>query len=149
LAGHDHLDERPLQQRVELVRHRELDAVLPLLLHPTSLATLKVVAVVIGHVVGVVAAHDRAIHLVSLVQWARTALVLCEPSPLADKPSRIQTRDKELRTSHNRLTTDSPKVASGPCLYTYKTSGTYATFFVIGSPVGRSEFHISKAIDGC
>jgi len=31
--------------------------------HPTALATLKVVAVVVGHVVGVVAAHDRAIHL--------------------------------------------------------------------------------------
>ena len=31
--------------------------------HPTALATLKVVAVVVGHVVGVIAAHDRAIHL--------------------------------------------------------------------------------------
>ncbi|WP_028652796.1 hypothetical protein [Nocardioides halotolerans] len=31
--------------------------------HPTALATLKVVCVVVGHVVGVVAAHDRAIHL--------------------------------------------------------------------------------------
>jgi hypothetical protein len=31
--------------------------------HPTSLAVLKVLAVVTGHVVGVVAAHDRAIHL--------------------------------------------------------------------------------------
>lgn len=31
--------------------------------HPTALATLKVVAVVIGHIVGVVAAHDRAIRL--------------------------------------------------------------------------------------
>jgi hypothetical protein len=31
--------------------------------HPTALATLKVLAVVIGHVVGVVAAHDRAIRL--------------------------------------------------------------------------------------
>ena len=31
--------------------------------HPTSLATVKVLAVVVGHVVGVVAAHDRAIHL--------------------------------------------------------------------------------------
>lgn len=31
--------------------------------HPTALATIKVLAVVVGHVVGVVAAHDRAIHL--------------------------------------------------------------------------------------
>jgi hypothetical protein len=31
--------------------------------HPTALATVKVLAVVVGHVVGVVAAHDRAIHL--------------------------------------------------------------------------------------
>ncbi len=31
--------------------------------HPTALATIKVVAVVIGHIVGVVAAHDRAIRL--------------------------------------------------------------------------------------
>jgi hypothetical protein len=31
--------------------------------HPTALATVKVVAVVVGHVVGVIAAHDRAIHL--------------------------------------------------------------------------------------
>ena len=31
--------------------------------HPTLLASVKVLAVVVGHVVGVVAAHDRAIHL--------------------------------------------------------------------------------------
>jgi hypothetical protein len=31
--------------------------------HPTSLAVLKVLAVVIGHVLGVIAAHDRAIRL--------------------------------------------------------------------------------------
>jgi hypothetical protein len=31
--------------------------------HPTALATIKVLAVVIGHVLGVIAAHDRAIHL--------------------------------------------------------------------------------------
>ena len=31
--------------------------------HPTALATVKVLCVVLGHVVGVVAAHDRAIHL--------------------------------------------------------------------------------------
>jgi hypothetical protein len=31
--------------------------------HPTALATIKVLAVVVGHVVGVIAAHDRAIHL--------------------------------------------------------------------------------------
>jgi hypothetical protein len=31
--------------------------------HPTALATVKVLAVVVGHVVGVIAAHDRAIHL--------------------------------------------------------------------------------------
>ncbi len=31
--------------------------------HPTALATVKVVAVVLGHIVGVVAAHDRAIRL--------------------------------------------------------------------------------------
>jgi hypothetical protein len=31
--------------------------------HPSALATIKVLAVVLGHVVGVVAAHDRAIHL--------------------------------------------------------------------------------------
>jgi hypothetical protein len=31
--------------------------------HPTALATVKVLAVVLGHVVGVTAAHDRAIHL--------------------------------------------------------------------------------------
>ena len=31
--------------------------------HPTALATVKVLAVVLGHVVGVVAAHDRAIRL--------------------------------------------------------------------------------------
>jgi hypothetical protein len=31
--------------------------------HPTLLATIKVLAVVLGHVVGVVAAHDRAIRL--------------------------------------------------------------------------------------
>lgn len=32
-------------------------------LHPTFLALSKVVAVVVGHVLGVIAAHDRAIHL--------------------------------------------------------------------------------------
>jgi hypothetical protein len=32
-------------------------------LHPTALATIKVLAVVVGHVVGVIAAHDRAIQL--------------------------------------------------------------------------------------
>jgi hypothetical protein len=32
-------------------------------LHPAALATVKVLAVVVGHIVGVVAAHDRAIHL--------------------------------------------------------------------------------------
>ena len=31
--------------------------------HPTLLATTKVLAVVIGHVLGVIAAHDRAIKL--------------------------------------------------------------------------------------
>ena len=31
--------------------------------HPTLLATIKVLAVVIGHVVGVIAAHDRAVRL--------------------------------------------------------------------------------------
>jgi hypothetical protein len=31
--------------------------------HPTFLATTKVLAVVFGHVVGVIAAHDRALHL--------------------------------------------------------------------------------------
>ena len=31
--------------------------------HPTALATLKVLAVVVGHVLGVIAAHDRAVHL--------------------------------------------------------------------------------------
>jgi hypothetical protein len=31
--------------------------------HPTMLATIKVVAVVVGHVLGVISAHDRAIHL--------------------------------------------------------------------------------------
>jgi len=31
--------------------------------HPTALATTKVLCVVTGHVIGVVAAHDRAIHL--------------------------------------------------------------------------------------
>jgi hypothetical protein len=31
--------------------------------HPTLLATTKVVAVVVGHILGVVAAHDRAIRL--------------------------------------------------------------------------------------
>jgi hypothetical protein len=31
--------------------------------HPTALATVKVLCVVTGHVVGVIAAHDRAIHL--------------------------------------------------------------------------------------
>lgn len=34
-----------------------------LTLHPTALATIKVLAVVLGHVVGVVAAHDRALVL--------------------------------------------------------------------------------------
>ena len=31
--------------------------------HPTLLANIKVLAVVVGHVLGVVAAHDRAIRL--------------------------------------------------------------------------------------
>jgi hypothetical protein len=31
--------------------------------HPSLLATIKVLAVVLGHIVGVIAAHDRAIHL--------------------------------------------------------------------------------------
>ena len=31
--------------------------------HPTLLATIKVSAVVLGHVLGVVAAHDRAVRL--------------------------------------------------------------------------------------
>jgi hypothetical protein len=31
--------------------------------HPTMLATVKVVSVVVGHVLGVISAHDRAIHL--------------------------------------------------------------------------------------
>ncbi|MBO9523865.1 MAG: hypothetical protein J7518_20210 [Nocardioidaceae bacterium] len=34
-----------------------------LFLHPTLLATIKVLAVVVGHIVGVVAAHDRALML--------------------------------------------------------------------------------------
>jgi hypothetical protein len=32
-------------------------------LHPTALATIKVLAVVLGHIVGVIAAHDRALEL--------------------------------------------------------------------------------------
>jgi hypothetical protein len=31
--------------------------------HPTALATIKVLAVVAGHIVGVTAAHDRAVEL--------------------------------------------------------------------------------------
>jgi hypothetical protein len=31
--------------------------------HPTSLAVIKVLAVIVGHIVGVIAAHDRAIKL--------------------------------------------------------------------------------------
>jgi hypothetical protein len=31
--------------------------------HPTLLATIKVLSVVVGHVLGVIAAHDRAVHL--------------------------------------------------------------------------------------
>ena len=31
--------------------------------HPTLLANIKVIAVVLGHVVGVIAAHDRAVRL--------------------------------------------------------------------------------------
>ena len=31
--------------------------------HPTFLATVKVLAIVLGHVVGVIAAHDRALRL--------------------------------------------------------------------------------------
>jgi hypothetical protein len=31
--------------------------------HPTTLATIKVLAVVTGHIVGVVAAHDRALEV--------------------------------------------------------------------------------------
>ena len=32
-------------------------------LHPTLLANVKVLAVVSGHILGVIAAHDRAMHL--------------------------------------------------------------------------------------
>jgi hypothetical protein len=31
--------------------------------HPTALAVIKVVSVILGHVLGVVAAHDRAVRL--------------------------------------------------------------------------------------
>ena len=39
--------------------------------HPTALAVTKVVAIVVGHVLGVIAAHDRAVRLLP----ARHALV--------------------------------------------------------------------------
>ncbi len=35
----------------------------PIFGHPTALAVTKVVAVIVGHVLGVVAAHDRAVRL--------------------------------------------------------------------------------------
>ena len=53
--------QRSVLHRRRLVRHRQTSAVSYWLsYHPTLLATIKVLAVVLGHVVGVVAAHDRA-----------------------------------------------------------------------------------------
>ena len=55
-----HPGQRPAVQRQQPVRHGWLERQLLDLLPPDALATTKVVAVVLGHVVGVVAAHDRA-----------------------------------------------------------------------------------------
>lgn len=51
------------QQTVYLLLGMDADVNYILSLHPSLLATLKVGFVVAGHVAGVVAAHDRALHL--------------------------------------------------------------------------------------
>ena len=65
-VGEQTLDpaQRPVQQRQQLCS-APANWQVPYCFsyHPTSLATLKVLAVVLGHVVGVIAAHDRAIQL--------------------------------------------------------------------------------------
>ena len=54
----------PLSNGSNLLRHRHPGRCRYWLsYHPTFLADTKVLAVVIGHVVGVIAAHDRAIKL--------------------------------------------------------------------------------------
>lgn len=51
------------QQTVYLLLGVDADVNYILSLHPSLLATLKVGFVVVGHVAGVIAAHDRALHL--------------------------------------------------------------------------------------
>ena len=53
----------PLSRGDDLLGTADLQVSYWLSMHPTFLATTKVVAVVCGHVLGVVAAHDRAIRL--------------------------------------------------------------------------------------
>ena len=53
--------QRPVQQRQQPARHGGLERQLLVLLPPDAARLLKVLAVVLGHVVGVVAAHDRAV----------------------------------------------------------------------------------------
>lgn len=53
----------PLGTGMDLFGTADLQVSLWLSLHPTLLASLKVLAIVLGHVVGVIAAHDRAIAL--------------------------------------------------------------------------------------
>ena len=45
-------------------------------LHPTILATVKVLAIVVGHVVGVIAAHDRAVGILPRVKQVKGQLPL-------------------------------------------------------------------------
>jgi hypothetical protein len=51
----------PLSNGSDWLGTGDLDRITWLSDHPSFLASLKVVAVVLGHVVGVVAAHDRAV----------------------------------------------------------------------------------------
>ena len=56
--------QRPVQQRQQPASApADLTVNYWLTYHPTLLANIKVVAVVVGHVLGVIAAHDRAIRL--------------------------------------------------------------------------------------
>ena len=55
--------QRPVQQRRDWLGTADLQVNYWLSYHPTFLAARKVLAVVLGHVLGVIAAHDRAVRI--------------------------------------------------------------------------------------
>jgi hypothetical protein len=56
----------PMVEGANLLGTADLQVNYWLSLHPTFLATTKVVAIVAGHVLGVIASHDRAMRLLPL-----------------------------------------------------------------------------------